>query len=260
MKRVLFFVIVLAIVLVATYSIAETYYVTTEIDALNVRDAVDTDTIYGCIRAGKKVEVDYVDGKWAYIQYDGKNCKVYFPYLTKTGDPSQPEYYGGKTGGGTKKTSTQKVKENLNLLSTDVATIICKVSDTVKTNITVRSSKSDNGTIIGRLYPGDILYVAAEGNVWSRIVYNGRYAFVKSRYIETIGYNLPDEGTLKRFYLRNNTGLNVREGPSLTEKVITTIPSGSYVKVLEDDGTWSNVYYTNDKQGYVMSKFLEDVE
>jgi uncharacterized protein YgiM (DUF1202 family) len=238
--------------LVATSCIAETYYVTTEIDALNVRDAVYTDIIYGCIRAGRKVNVDYVDGRWAYIQYDGKSCKVYYPYLTKCGDPSEPAYYGGKTGPGTQKTVTRKY------VSTDEASMIYEVSYAVNGYITVRAQKSDTAQALGRLYPGDELYVVREGKVWSRIVYDNGYAFVKSSAIYRVGVNLPDEGELKQVSVSDHTTLNVRDGPGKKKRIITTIPDGAFVKEIEADGTWSTVYYSMEDTGFVMSKFLVD--
>lgn len=261
MKRLIFCLIVLALVAVTACALAETYYVTTDIDALNVRDAYNSEIIYGCIRAGKKVNVDYIDkqSRWAYLKYDGHDAKVYFAYLTPYGDPCQPDYYGGKTGPA-KPAPKKATPVARKYASTDEASMIYRVSYSVKNYLTVRDKKSDNAYALGKVYPGEELYVVRVGKVWARIIYDEGYAFVKCANLEKVDVNLPDEGVLKQVRVSDETTLNVRSGPGKKKSVVTTIPHGAYVKELETEDIWSYVYYSMNDTGYVMTKFLVPVD
>lgn len=54
-----------------------------------------------------------------------------------------------------------------------------------------------------------------------------------------------------------STGVNLREGPSTTDSVVSVIPKGTEVNVIETKGDWSQVFICATKQsGYVYSKYL----
>jgi len=255
MKRItIALLMVLVLTLLANCGFADTYYVTTDIDAVNVRSADDHDIILGIVRAGKSINVDYVKGDWAYFTFKGQPAIAYKYYLLTSLDGTGvvPPVTKTSTSGQT----TSKKRAARAYVSTDDASMIYVVSDNVKKSINVRATKSQNGTILGQIYPGDEIYVVRVGKVWTRIVYDEGFAFVPSKYIQLAGVNLPDEGELYKVFVKDGTTLKVRTGPSQKKKVITTIPNGAFVKVLEDDGKWSYVYYTMKDLGYVMDKFI----
>ena len=57
----------------------------------------------------------------------------------------------------------------------------------------------------------------------------------------------------------NGAGVNLRSDKSVNSKLVTAIPEGAAIYVLENDGTWCTVQY-QDKSGYAMSKFITYVE
>ena len=141
-------------------------------------------------------------------------------------------------------------------VSTDVASKLYSVKDSVRKYITVRTSKSTDARALGKLYPGDLVYVVNVGYKWTRIVYNSQFAFVLSDCIEEYGPNLPEEGSLYTVTVPDGTTLNVREEGRKGSTVLRMIPNGAYVKVLEENDNWCKVYYEIDAIGYVMTKFI----
>lgn len=56
--------------------------------------------------------------------------------------------------------------------------------------------------------------------------------------------------------LPNSASLNLREGPSCTAKVLTIMPPGSSVTILEDDDRDFYKVSWNEFTGYAMKKFI----
>ena len=253
MKKILIMVITLAMLLTTTsISNAETFIVTTKKDPLNIRLAEDHSQILGEIAKGKTLEALYTDSYWAYFYYQGKLAVAYTLYLTSTSN-SGPETPSTPTGSSTSSYKPQYV-------STDMASKLFVVTDTIRDHLTVRRSKSASSRALGKLYPGDLVYVVNTGSQWTRIVYDNQYAFVLSKYIEEFGPNLPDEGELYKVSVKNGTTLNVREEGNKNSTILRAIPNDAYVKVIEQGEKWSKVYYSNQDIGYVMNKFIVPVE
>src|SRR5919107_4057913 len=60
------------------------------------------------------------------------------------------------------------------------------------------------------------------------------------------------------YKIKNSNGANIRQGPGKEKAVITTIPAGAKVKVVEKSGNdWYKVEY-NGKTGYVSSTLIEE--
>lgn len=254
MKRVLWLVFLLCFLLtLTTVGLAEKYIVNTEETSLNIRSVEDSSIILGGIAKGKTIDIDYTDKFWAYFTYKGQPAKVYKYYLKPaSGSPSQGSSINvgsGKSGGSKK-----------NEISTEDASMIYTVSNKVKSYITVRKTKNEYGKILGKVYPGDDVYVIAVGSTWARIIYEGQYGFIKAEYLVNQRYNLPEEGILYRVVVKKNTTLNVREEGKKRGKVIFTLSNGAFVKVIDMQETWSHVYYSMSRMGFVMNKFLEKAE
>ena len=61
----------------------------------------------------------------------------------------------------------------------------------------------------------------------------------------------------QKMYINSNNGVNLREGAGTGFKVKSSIPPGSQVKVLSNDGEWAKVEYGNET-GYVSSQYLTE--
>lgn len=127
--------------------------------------------------------------------------------------------------------------------------------------LNVRKAKSISSARLGKLYKGDTVYVVSQSGNWSKIVYNGRYAYVMSKYISKNASesNLPEEGELFRVNVASGR-LNVRTGMSTKKPIITRLSNGEYIKVIETYDEWSKIYYKSGKIGYVMNKFITPVK
>lgn len=54
--------------------------------------------------------------------------------------------------------------------------------------------------------------------------------------------------------------LNMRSEPAAKTQLISRLLRGSYVRILQDQGTWAEVLASDAKQGWVLSKFLSEIE
>ena len=61
----------------------------------------------------------------------------------------------------------------------------------------------------------------------------------------------------EKMYISSNNGVNLREGAGTNYKVKKSIPPGSQVKVLSNDGEWAKVEHESET-GYVSSQFLTE--
>ena len=261
-KRVLLFlVIVIALVAIVSVVSAETYTVNPDIDKLNVRSQYDSSVILGGIRGGRKVEIDYHDKYWGYFTYDGTPAKVYMDYLIPSTEAAPQEGTTTPTPTSSSSPSKKTSKKSEPVYATiDEAAYIYYVTDSIRSHINVRDAKSENATIIGKLQPGEKVYVLNMGKTWTRIVYDNRHAFVYTKYLVDGGDNLPDGGELYRVKVKKNTTLNVRVGADKKTKSIKKLSNGAYVKVFEQYDSWSFIYYNMNDFGYVMNKFLVKVD
>lgn len=110
-------------------------------------------------------------------------------------------------------------------------------------NLNLRQEKSTNSNIITVIPKDSKIEVIDLEEQWIKVVYNGQMGYVYKDYISTSKYPW--------------SNLNLRDGKSTTSNLITVIPQGSLVEVLQVDGNWSKVVY-NDQVGYVFNYFLSD--
>ena len=66
---------------------------------------------------------------------------------------------------------------------------------------------------------------------------------------------MPLVSLAESFMVVKGGGLNLRQQPSLSAKVLGQYPTGTWMTVLSEDGEWSKVS-VNGKEGYVMNKYL----
>lgn len=56
----------------------------------------------------------------------------------------------------------------------------------------------------------------------------------------------------------NGGTLNLRKSPTSSSMILTQIPNGTKLEVEKENNTWAKTTY-NDKVGYVMTKYLSEV-
>ena len=60
----------------------------------------------------------------------------------------------------------------------------------------------------------------------------------------------------KTMYVSEIIEITLRTGPGIDHKVIAMVPSGVELTVLESGGEWTRGRLPNEKEGYVLNRFL----
>ena len=207
--------------------------------------------VFAKLRNGTVIDVAGYENGWAIVLHDfghgyGESIGYVDPdYLTKYNGHSSN--CGNSNNGNVSTSGTTKYT----------------VKSSMSGWLNVRKSQSTSSARLGRLYAGDTVYVVSQSGSWSKIVYNGRYAYVMSKYISKPGSNissLPAEGELFVVTVTPGTKLNVRTGMSKSKPMLDRLENGAYVRVIATYGEWSKVYYRSNRTGYVMNKFITPVK
>ena len=206
---------------------------TVNTDSLNVRSGPSTSySIVGKISIGTKVSVISESNGWSKIVYNGKECYVSSRYLDE---------------------------ESYNSGNVENEAIITKIVNTDSLN--VRSGPSTSYSKLGTLSKGSKVEVISESNGWSKIVYNGKEAYVSSTYLSNNTSNDNNTGndanTSLEIKIVNTDSLNVRSGPSTSYSKLGTLSKGSKVEVISESNGWSKIVY-NGKEAYVSSTYLSN--
>ena len=128
------------------------------------------------------------------------------------------------------------------------------------TRVNVRKGPSTKYSVIGVLNVGDkVTFVKTKGK-WSEVVYNGRTAYVFSKYLsKTPVGSAPaqpaDPNYGGAYYRYATTRLNVRYGPGTNYAVVGALEAGERVYCLGTSGNWTRIYY-NGNTAYVSTAYL----
>ena len=146
------------------------------------------------------------------------------------------------------------ITTTIGLMSSVVATASTPVTSTTELN--VRAKPSTSAKIVGSLHRGQTVKSTSDSNGWTKITYKGKTAYVASRYV-TKGEELPTGDDVGQGQTRTTTTqVNLREGPGLTEDVITVLDEGT--KVTQTGNTskgWTEVTVDGEK-GWVSTQYL----
>ena len=146
-----------------------------------------------------------------------------------------------------------------------------KTTDTVN----VRSSDSEEADKIGKAQKGEILTRVEEKiNGWSKVIFDGKEAYIKSDYLEVIATNEVTEQadastentpvadtsaettTKTTGTVTAKTNVNVRNAAGQTADTIGVAKGGSSYKLLENQGDWLKIEFKG-QIGFVKAEFFE---
>ena len=130
----------------------------------------------------------------------------------------------------------------------------------------VRKQGGMNSPVIMKLKAGTKVKVLAEDGGWYKIEYNGTTGWIYSNLLSVNG-KVPGQSTVKQsakfkgkvgtvVNLGSNESLNVRSNGTTNAPIITTLPEGTHVKVLNENGGWYQIEY-NGVTGWVYSSYLQ---
>ena len=129
--------------------------------------------------------------------------------------------------------------------------------------LNVKTSPNENGQVIGTLYKNNKVNVLDKSiDGWYKIDFNGRRAYVSSKYVNLISYKNnevktevkkdPIEGTGK---VNINTALNVRQASTTNSRIIGSLKGGEKVNIINESNGFYKIEF-NNSYGYVYSKYI----
>ena len=146
----------------------------------------------------------------------------------------------------------------LGLMSSVPATASTPVTATTELN--VRAKPNTQATIVGSLHRGQTVKARSDAAGWTKITYEGKTAYVSSRYL-TRGEELPSGDDVGTGTTRTTTTrVNLREGPTLTDDVITVLDDGTTVTQTGKTAKgWTEVT-VGSRRGWVSTQYLTDAK
>lgn len=135
---------------------------------------------------------------------------------------------------------------------------ISQVSDYVN----IRSAPTTSGTIVGKIYnncAATILQsVQGEGGVWYQIQSGSVNGYIKAQYFIT---GAQAEAIAKEIGVQYATvdtaSLRLREQPSLSSAILTTLPQGAEYVVLGESNHFAHLSVDEDLTGYVSMDYIK---
>ena len=118
----------------------------------------------------------------------------------------------------------------------------------------LRSEPSTDSKIISTASRGEKVVILSESNGWYYVNYNLDVGYMSAEFLDVLEKENADLGTGKV-----TTYVNFRTGPSMNDSVISTLPTGTNVKIIGLNCTWYKVT-CNGSTGYIRSDYVELTE
>ena len=124
--------------------------------------------------------------------------------------------------------------------------------------LNVRSGPSTSYSITTKLYKGDKVEILETSNGWHKIkASNGKIGWVSGDYIKVSSGSTSQPSTSTTKATVTATSLNVRSGAGTSYSVITKLPKGTVVDVLESASNgWKKIKTSNGTIGWVSGSYL----
>ena len=206
-----------------------TRYIKTNTRGLNLRVAPDGD-ILGSYPRGTKVTVLSSDGKWSKVSVDGKTGYMSAQWLSAS-KPSSGQSSGTSASG------------------------IAVVSNPRGTQVLfLRSEPSVSSEAMGYYRNGKQVKLLEKLDGWYKVSVDGKTGYMMARYLDV--KSEVTSGSAKVYNPNGNSYVNFRKGASLNAQIMTTIPVGTTIKVIEKTTDWTLAEY-DGMTGYISTWFLK---
>jgi len=117
-------------------------------------------------------------------------------------------------------------------------------------NLNLRTGPGTGYTILAVMPKGSAVTVLSTSGGWSRVTYSGKTGYASASYLSTA----PPSGS--SIVVRYTTAdLNLRTGPGTAYPIITTMPKGSSVEILDTSSAWPKIRY-GSAVGYASPSYL----
>ena len=130
--------------------------------------------------------------------------------------------------------------------------------------VNFREGPSMNETVLARVPLGQVVEVLLKGSQFWYVRYEGMLGFMASSYLRETsapsgaGQSKPAQTAPVTAYglVSSEPGVNLREQPSGTSRVVTVCRNGARVDILNAGMLWSRVRTVSGETGYMMSRYL----
>lgn len=112
--------------------------------------------------------------------------------------------------------------------------------------LNLRESPSASGTVLTTVPEGTVVTLTDKQDQWYKTTYLSKTGWLSAAYLKV---------TLPKGLVGAAGGLNLRETPSATGTVLTTIPKGTSVELLDRQGQWYKATY-QDKTGWIAADYV----
>ena len=133
-------------------------------------------------------------------------------------------------------------------------------AEVVETGINIRTKASEDGEVIGFLYPGTAAWVINKGEEWTELCSGPLTGFVRNEYLiykEDIAAVAEEYGI--RGVMTMWDDVNLFEKPDGDADILDVLSARTYFKLLEDQGHWQKVRYGKDGEAYLSEDDVENV-
>ena len=213
---------------------AERYIVSPNSMAVNVREeATRSSKVSDRLVTGTKVEVLEVYEEWAKILVveTGKTGYVQKTFLI----PDNPY-----------------TEEEISTTGRTVYVISEGGGD-----VNVREKPDIKSDLVGRLPSGTEVILISAGTEWSKIDSGKITGYVQNIFLSNTPGQNSNEEHIAYVLSSDSMAVNFRKEPSRNAKMIDRLVTGTAVKVLSNEGSWSKVE-VKGKTGYIMNMYLID--
>lgn len=126
----------------------------------------------------------------------------------------------------------------------------------VDDNLNVRQTPDENGKLIGKLPKNAACELLEEEGEWTHIKSGKVDGYVKSEFLLE-GWEAKKRAMeqLSKVAVVNTSSLKVREEPNTECEVITLVPSGEELEVVEELGDWVKIMI-DDEENYVSAEYV----
>lgn len=121
----------------------------------------------------------------------------------------------------------------------------------------IRDEANTDSKVLGKLYHNGAATILETNGEWIKVKSGNVTGYIKSEYLLTgiDSYELADEVKIKQATVKANA-LNVRAKAGTNASVVTLVPKGDNLEVLEEQKDWIKVS-VGDKTGYVSSDYVD---
>ena len=262
---------------------------------LNLRAEANTDSeILGKYGWGIEVEVLGFDGSWAFVQVGGQKGYMYTQYLGAEGSASYTRYVNTNTRGlnlrrtpngdilgsyprGTAVTvlsteggwskvevggqtgymaslwlSSSKPTGSTGNTSSIGTAIVNNPKDTQV--LFLRSEPSTSASSLGYYRNGKSVTLLGKLDGWYKVKVDGQIGYMMAKYLKI--ENEIASGTATVYNPNGNSYVNFRKNASLNSSILSTIPVGTKISVLEKGTDWTKTEI-DGQTGYISTWFLK---